>query len=159
MVTKACWGSESLTVHHSTSLLGVKMVGEGLWDKIIISKLRQCVCVMLRASSEHFSCCVVQSVLKGGSKPFFSAELVLSSMPSINLVFYYLNWFIIVSQIKLNKWFNEFRYYDGWVTVLCFTDYFLSVQFSKEKEQPTYSTVPVGFHILSHSTIFLLHIP
>lgn len=88
------------------------------------------------ASREHFPCCVVQSVWKGGSKPFFSAELTLSSMPSINLVFYPLYWFIIVSQIKLNKWFNEFRYYNGWVTVVCFSDYFLSVQFSRENQQP-----------------------
>lgn len=112
------------------------MVEKGLWDNIIISKLRQGVYVMLRASSEQFSCCVVQSVLKGGSKPFFSAELILSSMPSINLVFYPLNWFIILSQIKANKWFNEFRYYNGWVTVVCLSDYFLSVEFSKEKQQP-----------------------
>lgn len=67
------------------------MVEGGLRDKIIISKLRQAACVMLRASSEHFPCRVVQSVLKGGSKPFCSAELIPSSMSSINLVFYPLN--------------------------------------------------------------------
>lgn len=132
---------KSDSLPHGTSLLvylGVKMVAEGLWDKIIISKWTQGVYAKLRASSEHFPCCVVQSVWKRGSKPFFSAGLILSSMPSINLVFYPLYWFIIVSQIKLNKWFNEFRYYNGWAPVVCFSDYFISVQFSRENQHTIY---------------------
>lgn len=123
------------------------MVEEGLWDKIIISKLTQGVCVVLRTSIDYFPWYVVQSVLKGVLKPFFSAEWILSSMPSNNFVLHPLNWFIIVSQIKLNKWLNEFRYYNGWVTVIIFFLY--NFQRKSSSHIYTYLTVPVGFYILS----------
>lgn len=47
------------------SLLGVNMVEEGLWAKIVISKARQDATVMGTANSKHFTSSIMQSMLKG----------------------------------------------------------------------------------------------